>query len=250
MALLYLLFGFWLYGNQGALVYFPKDTPLAQCTLPEGVTFWQAGDERGILADFDNPDLLVFFHGNADSACDWRYLGVNHLNPLGFDVLVPEFPGYAGDARAPAKPAMEAMIAQVQTWARAQGYAHVSVMGYSLGTGAAALFARPAQVRQVILFAPFDSIYNVARAQGLMYPRWVLREDYDNVAALRGIDARVDILHGGVDQVIPVAHSLRLTLDLMGSGVQVVRRVVPGQGHHNLFELPAFDAYLADILIR
>jgi len=202
-----------------------NDRPLAACNLPDGVTLWQQGGERGIMADFDQPRLLVFFHGNAESACSWRYLGLNHLAPLGYDVLVLEYPGYRGDPRPPSRAGIERAVQVAGVWAETQPYKGVVAMGYSLGSGAASLYARDFPVDQVILFAPFDSIYNAAWARGLWFPRFLLHQDFDNMTALKQVTARIDILHGASDRVISPKRSANLERVLSGAG-RTVRRVV------------------------
>lgn len=245
---IYLLAAAAVYFGQSRLIYFPDDRPLASCSLPGGVTLWQQGGERGLLADFDQPRLLVFFHGNAESACSWRFLGLNHLAPLGYDVLVLEYPGYRGDPRPPSRAGIEQAVQVAGDWAASQNYQGVVAMGYSLGTGVASLYARDFPVDQVILFAPFDSIYNMAWASGFWFPRFLLREDFDNMTALQGVMAPIDILHGASDGVIPPEHSANLERVLSGAGRTVGRLLSPGATHHGLFKSPEFDNYMRDTL--
>jgi len=240
--------GIALFFMQTQMIYLPDDRKLADCSLPEGVEFWQQGEEHGLLGADGNANLLVFFHGNADMACDWRYLGVNHLNPLGYDVLVVEYPGYGGDGRKPSKLLIEGTIDTSYNWVAQQDYDKIVVMGYSLGTGAAAIYADRYGADQVILFAPFDSIYNVARGQGMVYPRALLTEDFDNIASLATVDADISILHGQDDKVIPASHSARLAIELQAMGRSVNRVVLTGLGHQDLFTGPIFDMFLQDVL--
>ncbi len=240
--------GFALFLMQTQIIYLPDDQKLADCNLPAGVEFWQQDDERGLLSDADNTNLLVFFHGNADMACDWRFLGVNHLNPLGYDVLVVEYPGYGGDGRKPSKQLIEATIDISHDWISQQNYDEIVLMGYSLGTGVAAIYAERYGADQVILFAPFDSIYNVARAQGLAFPRALLTEDYDNIASLANLNAPISIVHGAQDQVIPASHSANLEAELRRSGQTVTRIILLETGHTGLFANPFFDRFLKDVL--
>ena len=236
------------YFGQGKLLYYPDARPLADCNLPAGVEIWNDGGEQGLLAAADHDNLLLFFHGNAGSACNWRFLGVNHLAKLGYDVLVLEYPGYGGDTRTTSKNAIESGVAVLADWVATQEYTRVSVMGYSLGTGAASIYARDNGAAQVVLFAPFDSIYNVALAQGLKFPRALLREDFDNIAALTDVAAPITIIHGEVDEVIPAIHSENLMRELEAAGRDVRREVRAGVGHNDLFESPAFDNFLRHTL--
>jgi len=245
-----------LYGGAAALAYKAQDAvifpapsrALSNCDLPAGVAPWAYAGEQGLLAGHRGRKLLLFFHGNAGDACNWRFLGVNHLNRLGYDVLVLEYPGYGGDARAPSMQGIEAVIAAAAGWAEAQGYAKKVAMGYSLGTGAAAIFARDFGADKVVLFAPYDSIYNVAWSMGMVFPRALLKTDLDNAAALRDIDAPVYIVHGDRDRVIPAHFSGALTEQLAASGGAVSRQVLAGVGHSGLFDSPRFDAIMSGIL--
>jgi pimeloyl-ACP methyl ester carboxylesterase len=232
------------YFGQGKMLYYPDARALADCNLPAGVEIWNDGGEQGLLAAADRDNLLLFFHGNVGSACNWRFLGVNHLASLGYDVLVLEYPGYGGDPRTTSKQEIEAGLKVLADWVAVQEYAHVSVMGHSLGTGAASIYARDNGAAQVVLFAPFDSIYNVALAQGLKFPRALLREDFDNIAALADVAAPITIVHGEADEVIPAMHSENLMRELEATGRDVRREVRAGAGHNGLFESPAFDDFL------
>lgn len=232
------------YFGQGKMLYYPDARALNDCNLPAGVEIWNEGVEQGLLAATDHDNLLLFFHGNAGSACNWRFLGVNHLAKLGYDVLVLEYPGYGGDPRIPSKQEIEAGLEVLANWVATQEYTRVSVMGHSLGTGAASIYARDNGAAQVVLFAPFDSIYNVALAQGLKFPRALLHEDFDNVAALADVLAPITIIHGEDDEVIPAMHSENLLRELEAAGRDVRREVRTGVGHNGLFESPAFDDFL------
>jgi pimeloyl-ACP methyl ester carboxylesterase len=232
------------YFGQGKMLYYPDARALSDCNLPAGVEIWNEGGEHGLLATADHDNLLLFFHGNAGSACNWRFLGVNHLAALGYDVLVLEYPGYGGDRRTTSKQEIEVGLKVLADWVAVQEYAQVSVMGYSLGTGAASIYARDNGAVQVVLFAPFDSIYNVALAQGLKFPRALLREDFDNIAALADVTAPITIIHGEDDDVIPAMHSENLRRELKAAGRDVRREVRAGVGHNGLFERPAFDDFL------
>lgn len=237
-----------LFFMQGQMIYLPDERDLDDCTLPPNVAFWDHNGERGLLNEADNTNILIFFHGNADMACDWRYLGANHINALGYDVLVVEYPGYGGDTRSPGKTQIEAAIDASHDWVAAQGYAEIALMGHSLGTGAASIYAERYGADQVILFAPFDSIYNVARGQGMAYPRFLLTEDFDNAVSLADVNAPIAILHGAADQVIPASHSANLERELRASGHIVTRTVLEGVGHNGLFATPFFDQFIAEII--
>ena len=247
-ALLYSGAALFIFLAQDALIFHPGERQLAQCNLPEGVEHWAHGGERGLLTSAGHSKLLVFFHGNADDACNWRFLGVNHLHKLGFDVLVVEYAGYGGDTRTPSKASIDVAVHAAADWQETRGYEHVVAMGYSLGTGAASLFTVAANADQTVLFAPYDSIYNVAWASGMIFPRMLLKSDFDNLVALQSTDATIHIIHGERDRVIPAQFSAALRDGLLAAGRTVSRRELAGVNHHGLFDSPRFDVIMAEIL--
>ncbi len=238
-----------LYALQTRLIYFPDSRPLTDCHLPAETKLIQTGLERALFTDADSQNLIVFFHGNAGSACNWRYIGANHLAPLGYDTLVVEYPGYAGDPRAASKAEIEQALPVFNAWIADQGYDTVTVFGYSLGSAIGALYVQDYGADQVLLYAPFDSLYAVAVALGYDVPRQILTEDYDNIAALSGSTAPIYIAHGDADVVIAAAHSETLAEALRTEGLDVTRDLLPGKGHEGLFDSPEFDQTMARILL-
>ena len=221
---------------------------MASCELPPPTQYLQISGEQGLLTATGSKHLILFFHGNAGSACNWRFLGGNHLAALGYDTLVVEYPGYGGDQRAPSKREISSSLPVIHEWVADQHYDSITLFGYSLGAGVGAMYAHAFGADQVILFAPFDSLYAVAFGRGFMLPRKLLTEDYDNAAALSEVAAPVYILHGVEDQTIPMKHSADLARTLTGAGREVAREVLPGVGHTGLFESPEFDVRMARVL--
>lgn len=240
----YLLAALGVYSFQGSMIYLPNDRVLADCDLPDGTELWSQNGEQGLVTAENNSDLVIFFHGNADSACGWRFLGTNHLAPLGYDTLVVEYAGYGGDPRKPSKREIEHTIEAAHDWADGK-YQNVTLFGYSLGSGAASIYANHYGAEQVLLFAPYDSVYNVGLGQGFYFPRFILTEDFDNIKMLAPLDIPVYILHGEDDAVIPANHSANLAEHLQNA----TRQTLAGVGHIGLFNSPEFDIYLQETLI-
>ncbi|MBX2853521.1 MAG: alpha/beta fold hydrolase [Rhodobacteraceae bacterium] len=237
-----------LFFLQAKLIYFPEDRRLDSCEPPAPTQYIQIGGEQALLTQTGANNLIIFFHGNAGSACNWRYLAANHLAVLGYDTLVVEYPGYGGDTRAPSKEEIAKALPVFQEWVAAQSYETITIFGYSLGAGVGSMYAAAFGADQIILFAPFDSLYAVAFDQGVMVPRNLLTEDYDNIAALSAIEAPIYILHGSDDRTIPAKHSDDLMRALSEAGRDVEREVLQGVGHTGLFESPEFDVRMGRVL--
>ncbi len=246
---LYVLVGIGFRLMETRLLYHPTQTPMADCPLPEGVEILRIGAERGLFAPVGSDTLVVFYHGNGSRACNWRFLGPNHMGPLGVDTLVMEYPGYADDPRIPSKTALLATAREARDWARTR-YARVIAIGNSIGTAPAAHHAAGGGADQVILFAPFSSMLALLREKGFVYPGWVLKNDYDLAADLAIKAPPTVIVHGADDTLIPARHSAALARALESQGVPVTRILRPGKEHNGLFDDAFFNAFLAEHLAR
>lgn len=243
-AVLYIAVGIGFLLVETRLLYHPDPTPIDDCSFPEGVEVIRIDGERALLTYTGSDALVVFYHGNGSRACNWRFLGVNHLSKLGYDVLVPEFPGYAGDPRTPSSDSILATAEIMRDWA-AERYSRVIVFGNSIGTGPASYHAGTGDSEQLILFAPFNSMYALLREKGFWYPRALLHNDYDNGAALIASTTPTIIVHGEDDTLIPVHHGRGLGDHLRAQGTPVTFIPRAGTGHNGLFAQPWFDDFLA-----
>lgn len=67
------------------------------------------------------------------------------------------------------------------------------------------------------MLTPWDSLPNLAqRLYAYLPARWLVRDQYDNVANLAGFDGPVAVLMAGRDEVIPNRHTQRLYDSLPG----------------------------------
>ena len=238
-----------LFALQTKLIYVPDMRPLTDCMPPAATQYLQIDTEQSLVTQAGADNLVVFFHGNAGSACNWRYLGANHLAHLGYDTLVVEYPGFGGDERNTSKAEIMKMLPTVKSWVDAQAYETVTIFGYSLGGGVGSLYAQAYGADQIVLFAPFDSLYALVYDQGIKVPRNLLTEDYDNIDALQSVDAPIHILHGTADTIVPAYHSETLASALTDAGRQVTRDTLPNSGHGDLFDSPEFDNMLQRVLL-
>lgn len=218
---------------QRSFIYHPQAPDLAQCDLSDTQNqLVRFGDERALLTKGRTGRIVVFYHGNSDMACGWRYLA-RHFGQHGDAVLVLEYPSYArGDQSGTPPLTQERLFETVRAtarWIKAQSYAQTLVVGYSLGSAAASHHARIADVERVMLYAPFDRLIHVIWDNGILVPRAMLWDDYDNIAALKEAQTPVMILHRHYDFTVRQARSKALAAAL---GDQVVRYYdVPDKGH-------------------
>ena len=173
--------------------------------------------------------LLVFAHGNGERIDDW----VEAFAPareLGLAALLVEYPGYGRSAGTPSQKSVAA--AMLAAYDGALGRPDVDparIVGYgrSLGGGAVCDLSTERPLKALVLESTFTSVADLARGLGL--PRFLVRDPFDNAAALARFTGPVLIVHGERDDLIPVAHAHRL------HGIAADSRLVveSGCGHND-----------------
>lgn len=80
--------------------------------------------------------------------------------------------------------------------------------GRSMGGGAASDLTGDRTVAALVLQSTFSSIADVARS--MLVPRFLIRDRFDNVAAVQGYAGPVLLMHGLEDEVLPYRHAERI----------------------------------------
>jgi len=242
----------WLF--QDRLIYpAPHYSARALSGLPPGLVVLRDPADSGSIVGFYRAaagaslpkKLWLLFGGNGDVALRWYELvGPSVTADTGF--LLVEYPGYGARAGKPSPASLLAgteqtlaALAQHLGTSVAELQPRVALVGYSLGAAAALQYAAEHPVRRIVLFAPFTSMLDMAR-QSVGSPLcYLLSHRYDNVAALRTIQARgmppLDILHGDRDGLIPQQMGRALAAQVPTSHFELV----PGAGHGDLIDVAA-----------
>lgn len=153
---------------------------------------------------------VVVFHGNAGSAIQ-RTCYPAALEPLGFRVILAEYPGYAGRQGNPGEKAFVADARETVRLVRRSFGGPVYLWGESLGCGVAAGVAADSRIDGLVLVTCWDSLVSVARAHYRYLPvNWLLKDRYDSVANLRHFNRPVAVVMAGRDTVIPNAATRNL----------------------------------------
>jgi alpha-beta hydrolase superfamily lysophospholipase len=223
---------------QRRMLYFPDcSRPSENDCRAVGLRFWpRSGDGyrgfSGIAPPAGTRGLVTVFHGNAGAAWNRAYY-VHALGPLGYRVVVAEYPGYGGrggqrgerpfveDAKETVRRAHEAFGGPVFLW------------GESLGCGVASAVAAdpPVPIAGVVMLTPWDSLPDVAQTLYWYFPaRWLLRDRYDNVRNMRSYAQPVAVVVAERDEIIPKKRSMRL-YDALAGPKQLW--VLEGAGHNS-----------------
>ncbi len=193
---------------QRRLLYFPSHHP-GQGPLDP----WRhEGELLGCCREVRDPRTVWFMlHGNAGQAADRSYL-LNHI-PSSDALYILEYPGYGS---RPGTPTLKSINAAASSAYRSLLKRHpktpVCVLGESLGSGPACVLAKePVPPPQIVLITPFDDLARVASQRFSFLPvRWLLKDRWDNGAALSGYLGRLTVYGAARDSVIPIQHAKKL----------------------------------------
>ncbi|MBD8527205.1 alpha/beta hydrolase [Pseudomarimonas arenosa] len=153
---------------------------------------------------------VLYFHGNYELAEHSIEL-LKPLNRLGLHVLLIEYPGYAGSDGAPSRDSLREAARVGYDWLAAQPQVdteRIIAMGRSIGTGPASELSLDRPLRAIVLLSPFTAIRDFAWR--MLAPPLLIRDPFDNRAALRQFSGPVLLFHGRDDEIIPFAHSQAL----------------------------------------
>jgi pimeloyl-ACP methyl ester carboxylesterase len=198
---------------QRKLLFFPtrSDEPHAIAAARHaGLEPWR--DANGKLIGWrcgkSGANKLLVFHGNAGSAVNRSYYA-DGFCPLDggrqWDVWICEYPGYGARAGSPGRKAFADAARSAARQLTAMDARPLFVLGESIGSGVACDLAasEPKLVRGLILVTPFARLADVAAEKFPFLPvKYLLRDRWDNVAALAECRVPVAVLIAGRDEVV------------------------------------------------
>lgn len=156
------------------------------------------------------PALLMFAHGNAELIDDWSD-AFDEPRRWGMAVLLVEYPGYGRSAGSPSEGTIGTSFRAAYDWAIERGGVDPDrIVGYgrSVGGGAVAGLSRDRRLAAMILESSFTSTRPFARRFGV--PGFLVRDPFDNVAAVEAFEGRLLVIHGANDVIIPTHHGRAL----------------------------------------
>jgi uncharacterized protein len=216
-------------GCQSKLLYFPRPYAAGvtnewrEKTAGRPVDFTTSqGRQRAFLqGNLKSPrNLWIVCGGNGTVALDWSDWLATHA-PKEDAWLLVDFPGY-GDCEGKPSPGhiRESLREVVPMAAESVGLtakpdpARLRFFGHSLGAAASLIAATEFGMRQGVLLSPFTSTMEMSEVVTGLPLGMLVTHRFDNEARLDEIIARgpakIVILHGTDDEVIPVEMSRKL----------------------------------------
>jgi hypothetical protein len=164
--------------------------------------------------------VLLFAHGNAELIDHWAG-EFDEPRAWGIAVLLVEYPGYGRSAGHPAQTTIAATMAAAHDWIALRpslDAGRIIAYGRSLGGGAVATLLPDRRPAALILESTFTDTRRFARNVGA--PGLLVRDPFDNLAALRTYRGPLLLLHGEHDDIVPIEHGEALAA---ATGVELHR---------------------------
>ena len=223
---------------QNSLLYYPDSSlPSGEELAARNIRFWPSGPGgyRGFVGTTEGGNIrgtVIVFHGNAGTAADREYY-VAALEPLGYRVILAEYPGYGKrNGELGERSFMNDAKATLRLVSKQYG-GPLFLLGESLGCGVAAGLAgdKSFRIGGIILITPWDTLLAVAGSHFPWMPvRFFLKDKYDNVGNLKSFPGRIAIVGAERDDIVPIRHAQALYRSLPGD-----KRMwtIQGAGHND-----------------
>lgn len=217
-----------LFFGQCGLLYLPAHTRVsAQSTdfelqRPDVVL-------RGWQVNPGRQRVILYFGGNGEAIEYNQAMFASHC-PRSSTYLLA-YRGYGASGGKPRSADIRAdALALFDEVRRQHPDAPIAVVGRSLGSGVAAWVAAHRPVSRIALVTPYQRMRDVAAHHYPWLPvRWLLREQYDSIDWLQGVDAPILVIRASHDDVVPAAST-----DALLAGLPRESRSVTLQGMHNM----------------
>ena len=197
--------------SQDRLLYYPDKAPVAEVSrFVGGAQPWPSSEDfRGLLVTPPSAAVrgtILVFHGNAGHA-GHRGFYAETLVPLGWRVILAEYPGYGPRDGKLGEESLVADAAETIALAQSRFGEPLYLLGESLGAGivaAASAQHQHAGIAGLMLVTPWDRLQSIASHHYPWLPvSWLLRDRYDSVKNLSGFRGRVVLVLAEEDSIVP-----------------------------------------------
>ena len=175
---------------------------------------------------------VVFFHGNSGTIGS-RAFKARALLDAGYGVFMVEYRGYGGNPGSPTEKGLYADGHAALRWLINRGVlaSRLVLYGESLGAGVAMEMTRMIQPMLVVLECPFTALADLAPSYILpVLARTFMVDRFDNLSKVKGLTAPLLVVHGDLDETVPVAMG-RALLDAADNAI--ADGVFLPTAHHN-----------------
>jgi pimeloyl-ACP methyl ester carboxylesterase len=211
--------------SQNSLLYHPFPRSVAE-TVDDGdragLVLWPQADlnYRGLIDETAHGPAkrgtIICVHGNGGNAPN-RYYYRDALQPLGFNVLLYEYPGFGARPGTLRENVIVNDLRKTIQRAQQELGGPVYLLGESLGCGVVASAAADpvVPVAGIILITPWDTLVHVAQDRFWFLPvQYLVNDHFDSVSNLKEHYQPIAVAIAEEDEIIPprLGHHLYETL--------------------------------------
>ncbi|SEW39027.1 alpha/beta hydrolase [Chitinophaga arvensicola] len=253
LLLLYMAVCILVYFIQERLLFFPEKLPATYAfhfrePFQEKIIPVADGTKlHGLLfTSHARKGLIFYLHGNAGSLRSWGEVAASYTQ-LGYDVFMLDYRGYGKSEGHISSEARFYDDVQTAYDSLRTSYPEpqITVLGYSVGTGAAAWLAAENHPARLILQAPYYSMKDMARYYYPYLPSFLLKYTFPTYRHLQRVAVPVTIFHGDQDEVIYYGSSVKLQA-YFKPGDRLI--TLKGQGHNGMTDNPVYMQEVARVL--
>ena len=190
--------------------------------------------------------LIFYLHGNSRAMDTWGSISSNYTN-LGYDIFILDYRGY-GKSEGKIE-SEEQFFTDIQTaYDKLKTLYHedrIVIIGYSIGSGPAAMLASNNDQRQLVLQAPYYSLVDMMEHTYPLLPTSLLNYKFETYLYVEKTDCPIAVFHGDQDRVIYCGSSEKLSEHLKPSDTFIL---LEGLGHNGMNDDPRYLALLKQIL--
>ncbi|MBS8122066.1 alpha/beta hydrolase [Candidatus Vampirococcus lugosii] len=239
ITIIYIIIGMLLFFNQKTMLYYPNNQDFDKC---DGFNEYEKINFNGTRFYFKNNNkdkVIVYYHGNAGSACDRSYFK-SIFEKSNASLVFVEYAGYSNDTVRPSKNLILKDAINIKNYIEEKGYKKIIIYGESIGSGPASYHASIGNVNKLILTTPFGKLVDLVQSKYIIYPANILlKEKFDNIKYLQNYEGSLLILHGDNDLVIPNKFSKKLFEKVPSKDKKYI--LIKNKGHNNIWSSPLFQ---------
>ena len=167
---------------------------------------------HGLLFKAKNSKGLIFYlHGNAGAVDSWGDISKIYTDN-GYDIFILDYRSFGKSSGVITD---ESQFNQDISYAyknMMKRYAQnkIIIIGYSIGTGPAAILASDFKPKKLILQAPYYSLLDLGATQVPFIPAFLYKFKFETFRYISKVKCPIYIFHGDKDLLINISNSIRL----------------------------------------
>ncbi len=159
----------------------------------------------------ESKGLIFYLHGNGGNLKTWGGIAQTYTD-LGYDIFILDYRGYgkSGGNIESEEEFLEDIRKAYAGLLKTYDESNIILIGYSIGTGAAAMLASENNPEKLILKAPYYSLTEIIDGRMPFMPEFLQKYKFETYKFLEKVKCPVYIFHGTGDRVIPYSNSVKL----------------------------------------